>query len=360
MTVTFIAPDLPHPSGGLRVIHALAASLDRQGVPAKVWHGDRYRVPTGDLAPAPVVCADSLAFVPGDILVMTEINALAWAPEFSQVPVVLHVQGPDFVFAGIEPGSTAARAPYPGWPNATAVIAASRTLETLMEETLAGRLPLFRIPVVVDTDLFAPAEKDQLIAYMPRRRMEEMVPVLNLLSRREEMQGWDLLPIDGMTREQVAEALGRSAIFLSGAEREGFGLPGAEALAAGAAVVGFSGHGGTEYMADGRATVIPEGDAVAMMRAVLAEMEAFENDRRAWDSKREDARQFIGEEFCGGSRDAAALRVFTQLLADGAPSRITESVELRHFSAYEVRGALPRARVAVRSALGGLRRRIRG
>ena len=355
--ITFIAPDLPRPSGGLRVIHDLAGSLEKMGFPARVWHGGRYQRAAQDLPAATTVCADELTLHPGDLLVMTEVGGAKWALEFSEVPVVMNVQGSDFVFAGVA-GSPHRDASYPGWPQVSAVLVASRTLEDFMGEVLQGRLPLHRVPVVVDADLFRPLPKERLVTYMPRRRSEDVAPVLELLRRRPELDDWRIEPIDGLDRSGVAQMLGRSAIFLSGAEREGFGLPGAEAMAAGAAVVGYTGHGGLEYMADGRADVIAESDVVAMARAVLAQARRFEGERLAWDGDRKRSRAYIAQEFSVQARDEAARAAFEELTADGSAALLSRSVVLRHFSAHRVRGPVHRAEVAIRTAAGRLKRRL--
>ena len=81
---------------------------------------------------------------------------------------------------------------------------------------------------------------------MPRRRREDLLAGVQLMRRSGQLDGWTFELIDGVDARGVADVLGRSAIFLFGAEREGVGLPGAEALAAGAFVVGFTGHGAKE------------------------------------------------------------------------------------------------------------------
>src|ERR1035441_8850742 len=83
---------------------------------------------------------------------------------------------------------------------------------------------------------------------MPRKRLKELNQILHLLEHRSSLEGWELLPIIGVSEIEVAQRLGSATIFMALNAREGIGLPGLEALASGCVVVGFHGGSGEEYM----------------------------------------------------------------------------------------------------------------
>ena len=186
-------------------------------------------------------------------------------------------QGMDFVFASSdfltdEPGA------YPGWPQATAAITVSDAIHTFLERACHDGFPLHNVPVQIE-DWFQPGEKEKRIALMPRRRREDLLGAVQLVRRSGRLGDWQIVLIDGMTQQQVADELGRAAIFLFGAEREGVGLPGAEAMASGCYVVGFTGDGAKEYMLPEHSSVIADSDVVDMCDRTLEAMDWFEHDR---------------------------------------------------------------------------------
>lgn len=342
-----MAPDLPHASGGLRVIHHMAQVLDAAGVDAVVWHGGRGPLPKGLEFEAPVDRADRRVLAPGDLLVMPEAGGGRWSFLVGGLPVVMLVQGPDFIFFDAEFDRAVVGA-YPGWPGAVAAVTVSSSLEALLNEVVPDGFPVHHVPVGIDTERFRPRTKRRTIALMPRRRAADLRSVVQVLRRRGSLDAWDLTLIDGMDGDGVARALGDAAIFLSGAEREGFGLPGAEAMAAGAAVVGFTGHGAAEYMGEGRARVIAESDVLAMADAVEEAMREFDEDRETFERKAAAARAFVQRSYGLEVTARRSVEVFAQLQAPGSPALVRDATEVEHYSAHG--GPSSRAGRAVLSA----------
>ena len=106
-------------------------------------------------------------------------------------------------------------------------------------------------PVVhnaIDLALFSPRPKKRQIALMPRKMPQEATFIRATFARlypRWADTPW--VAIENVAEAEVARILGESELFLSMARLEGLGLPPLEAMAAGAAVVGFHGDGGREY-----------------------------------------------------------------------------------------------------------------
>jgi hypothetical protein len=148
-----------------------------------------------------------------------------------------------------------------------AVIAVSSHVQTAVQRQF--RMEATVIPPSVDGTLFQPRTKLPTIAYMPRRNPGGIKRILG----RARLHGFQLLPIDGLPLEGVAERLGSAAVFLAASPSEGFGLPPLEAMASGCVVAGYAGGGGLDYMRDGENCLLaPDGDedaAVARLERAI-------------------------------------------------------------------------------------------
>lgn len=332
-SVYFMTPDLTGvPSGGVQVIYRMAKLLGDLGVPAAVWHGV---VPAGHETleiDAKVVEGTHRTLLPGDVLVMIEVGGPRWSFIPADFPVVILNQGHNFTFqnTGFQtelPGG------YPGWPTAVAAISTSRLIQRFLEMATPGDFPVHRIPVVVDP-FFRPKPKRQVVALMSRRRAGDLTSVLQLLQRSGKLKGWEVRIIDGMSRRQVSEALSDVAIFLSGADHDGFGLPQAEAIAAGCYLVGFTGGGGQEFMSPEWCSPILSEDVVAFAEATAEAMREFEQDPDGQASRVQEGISYIRQEYSEQAMSDALIEVFGWLRADGSPALIDRETEVRHYSAF--------------------------
>lgn len=345
--IRFMAPDLPSPSGGIKVIYRYVEHLRALGHDARVWHGTPGFAYDSWGSSAPVDTGTELAFDAGDVLVMPETGGSQWSFLSEGHPVVMLCQGIDFVFSSSdflvdELGS------YPGWPQATAAITVSDAIHTFLERACDDGFPLHNVPVQIE-DWFQPGPKERRIALMPRRRREDLLGAVQLLRRSGRLGDWQIVLIDGMTQQQVADELGRAAIFLFGAEREGVGLPGAEAMASGCYVVGFTGDGAKEYMLPEHSSVIADSDVVGMCDRTLEAVEWFEHDRALFDERAERGRTWVRSRHSGDLVRERLGAAFADITAPGSPSLLTEATTLQHYQSHAPAGdPYNRARVAVR------------
>lgn len=314
-TIWFIAPDDPRPVGGIWCIYKFVDDLEASGVSARVVHeerGFRCRWFEND---TPVTYLDDVVLGVGDLLAVPEILVSTVADLSPGTPMLVLNQTPYFTFhnSGLPP----APAPEVLPDSVVGIVAVSEDgcdyLGLLFPET-----PVERIHIGIDSAPFAHqnGSKEHAIAYMPRRRFVDLEQVLRILERRGKLAGWRLYPITRLTEQGKREVLRRSAIFLSFNEREGFGLPPVEAMAAGCVVIGFAGGGGREYMLPRTSFPVEDGAIVDFVGAV-------EHVIDAWNE---------GERFTDLTERAAAL-----VAAEYAPARQREDV-VRAFS-----GALEKA-----------------
>lgn len=243
--IVFLVPEVQGPTGGVKVICEHAALLREQGYDAWLhqpppsnagafWEVQAPTLP--DWQPA----ADDLVIVP-EVMPGASIARL----RSLGCRIVLLVQN------WITAHECLSGWPVPGTPPFEGVIAVSRVTRELAQRYLP-QLPCWTIPPAVP--LFpAPIQAgdgaaQEAIAIMPRKRPADAA----YLRRMWPIAFPDLaevpwLEIDGVNHAEAMARLRRARYFVSLQDREGFGLPALEAMAAGCLVLGFTGLGGDEY-----------------------------------------------------------------------------------------------------------------
>ena len=340
--IWFMAPDLPEASGGTKILYRIVEELESAGYPARVWHGTSGLTYSSFESTAKVRYGLTLDLHPGDVLVMHEVGGPHWSFLAGASPVVMLCQGWSFVFQDIAVDDRL-NAGYPGWPRVTDVLATSRYVERTVRAMSGPGLPVHRVPVVVEPATFQPGPKRRTVAFMPRRRRLEITAALQILRRRGQLAGWTFEPIDGLTERQVGRRLGEAAIFVSGAEREGFGLPAAEAMAAGCYVVGFTGDGGAEFMDPSVCTVVHDSDVLSLADGIAAAADLFDNDRASYDATVRGAEVRIVETYNRTQMRSALVQAFDQICAAGSPALVRTPTQVPHYQSHAPRPGLAHA-----------------
>jgi hypothetical protein len=334
--IWFMAPDLAEASGGIKMMYRMVDALRLVGHDATIWHGQEGHRYDEFRSSAPVHHGLTADLAPGDVLVMHEVGGPRWSFLPGDLPVVMLCQGWVFVLQGV--GADDELGPgYPGWPQVCAVLATSAYIERYVV-ALSGRdLPVYRVPVLIDDATFRPLPKRRIIAYMPRRRGAEMAAAIQLLRRADRLPGWEFRAIDGLAEDEVAAALGEAAIYLSGAEREGFGLPAAEAMASGCVVVGFTGDGGTEFMDPSYCTVVHDADVLGLADGVAEAAHLFDDDRPVWQAGADAGRGVVLSRYGRDAMTSALESAFGEICAPGSTAVVQSGATVRHYQAYAPR-----------------------
>jgi hypothetical protein len=89
-----------------------------------------------------------------------------------------------------------------------------------------------------------------------------------LFAGDERFAGVDVVAVDGLTEQETAEHLANASVFVALGHEEGFGLPVAEALAAGCAVVGYPAGGGAELFGAPGTHVAADADVLGIVEQV--------------------------------------------------------------------------------------------
>ena len=276
--VYYLCPHTNKPSGGIRSIYQHVDVLNSIGIKAFVVHHRKGFTCTWFEHETKVLAASEVSLTSSDLLVVPEF----YIPYIRRIPAGLRLivfnQG---AYVSFEGGQTASSWRFCIDNNKIeAILVVSLDNHQYVQYAFPG-IRSERVRNAIDSRVFYPAESipGRRIAVMPRRRGKELFAhVLSLLELRGALDGWEVINIDGYSQQETANILRSSAIFLSFSEREGFGLPPAEAMACGCYVVGFTGLGGREFFYPDLCTQVEEGNVFALARAAEATIKKFEND----------------------------------------------------------------------------------
>lgn len=266
MTVYFMAPDRTGPVGGIRVIYGMVRALEEAGIKSAVWQNDAEAVGWALSLRAPVIFGKSLELTRGDRLVVPEATAPSWREINEELPVIVLNQGHYNTLGGASPSADVS-GPYPLWRGVSAVVATSEAITDFLNELCLG-VPVFSVRLWTDVMEDAPpsGERELLVSFMVNRPTSAPYSIMNAVRRDAAFSAWRWNAIVDLPPAAVRQTLGRSAVFFHGGQREGFGLPALEAMAAGAYLIGFTGDGARELMRSDLCTILPDDNLAAAVR----------------------------------------------------------------------------------------------
>ena len=315
------------PSGGARQLYRHVDVLNELGYDAVIAHPTRGFRMSWFKNETRVVCSEDLELKSGDFL--------AFGEQVEDVPVlrgsdkaakVLMVQNPWGMFMGFRQDLARIKDVY---GSAAGVMCQSRYTERSARfffpaaNVLPYRYSFDRAPFSYRGD------KQKVVAFMPRKNGGAAQAVFSLLRTRRCPDDWQMASIEGADEERVAEIMRLAAVFVSFSDREGFGMPPAEAMACGCAVVGFPGFAGEEYMLPGLCYPARDCDVLDMVEKLdgvlttdLAEL--VETGRKASEHVRSEystAKEVAGIAEAWGRMSRSSAEV-----SDGTKERVRSSV----------------------------------
>jgi glycosyltransferase involved in cell wall biosynthesis len=337
MTVFYRCPDKDYPVGGIRVIYRHVDILNRSGFDAAVLHhyhpfrctwfendtrvAHEVRYPDLSLPvraakravgrPASTDPVPALELGAGDMLVLPEVMPAVPESE-ADVPKVIFDQNAYLTLAPYVLDADPAQLVYTR-PEVRGAIVVSEDNRRYLETLFPG-LRVQRVHYGIDPELFAFTQgKKRQIAYMPRKNPLDVQQVVLRLRLAGRLEGWELAEISGRSERETAAILRESAVFLSFGHPEGFGLPAAEAMAAGCVVVGYHGYGGREFLTEEYGFPVAVGDVMAFADTVARVLEELEHEPEALARRVESASRFIREHYSPEREERDLVAIWSEL-----------------------------------------------
>ena len=166
---------------------------------------------------------------------------------------VLHNQNPYYTFSGFDSAKQTNDYPF------ECVITPSEFTKNILL-SMGVTKPIYRIHPFIPS-YFIAGEKNLQIAFSPNKRPVESRFLMGYFQAKyASLAHIPWIPLTQMARPACAQILAQSAIYAAFPLLEGLGLMNLEAMAAGCLVVGYRGHGGSEYATDNNGVWIEDGN----------------------------------------------------------------------------------------------------
>ncbi|WP_043774649.1 glycosyltransferase [Desulfomicrobium escambiense] len=243
MRVWIFYPPLKTMSGGCMVLLQIARQLLAMGRLGGVLYWEA--APEGpDFVDLPWMRAGQAHMIPADVFLVPEgwPNALVFGFR-ARCRTVVYCQNWAYLFHGLDAGVRWRDLPVE-------FVAVSDPVAWHLEQVLGRRPGIIR--PIIDTAVFHPGaskpEGPVRVGFMPRKNKALADQVRRIFEERNPDAAVEWMPIHGLDRRGVAEALRFCHVFLATGFPEGFALPPLEAMACGCLCAGFTGFGGWDYM----------------------------------------------------------------------------------------------------------------
>ena len=292
-SIYFVCPDQDVPVGGIKVIYQHVDMLVAAGAQAYVLHNTPgFRCTWFDNDTPVKYSAGRFIPTKNDIFVLPEVIDPEIHTVLADYHKVIFNQNCYYTFDNLSPSSDHQRSPYLD-PSVLGCLTVSEDSMHYLSYAFP-KLNLFRIRNRIDPKTFAyRADKKNQIAYMPRKNAPDSTQVFQMLRHRGALEGYEVIPIDGVSAERAAELIAESKFFFSFGSPEGFSLPPAEAMATGAVVVGYHGWGGSEFLVNGLAFPIETSDVLTFSRRAEQVLLQHRTNPASFDSLSKKASHFI-------------------------------------------------------------------
>lgn len=352
-TVYVLTPDLPAAVGGVRQHYRLVDTLNEAGIRAAIVHRDEgFRCRWFENT-TPVVYAKRTVATQDDLIVFPE-EMIGLIPKLAPgVRKIVFNQNAytTFLWDLSEAETRAAYYDRDVW--STAVVSEDNLV--YMRKVFPD-IRIDRVRYEIDASAYHTRDaKRRVVSYMPRKRKLESTEVLALLRASHALEGWEVLTIDGVSEGRAAEMIRESSVFLSFSQREGFGLPPAEAMASGCLVIGFDGFGGKEFFGD-HALTIPDGDVQTYFAVVADVLRSWDGQQARFASMARAGAQLVASGYSPEAHRQSIVPMFTEAMATLPTKAASGRLEVPRFGPSRWNAASQQVKYALHAA--GVRRSL--
>lgn len=249
-------PDISSPIGGVKQMHRLAEALVHTGRVATIiqdsaaFHPGWFKSDVSTIAKSDLSQLSDLDPT-RDIFILPETYAPQFLSYYPSYPKVIFNQNGSYSF-GVPSSKGWFKVPsllrLYSHPDIKRILTVSEHDRNLLVDGFSissSRVGLIVNPIGEMPEML-PSTKRKSIAYLTRKNQKDVSVVVEMIKHAGFASDWSFVPISNFTHSQVLEVFRSSWLYLSFGHPEGFGLPVAEALANGCAVIGYTGLGGRE------------------------------------------------------------------------------------------------------------------
>jgi glycosyltransferase involved in cell wall biosynthesis len=276
--IYYLCPTPQSATGGVRNIYRHVDVLTDLGFRASVLHSSRnYKFSWFSSTTAAAATRD-VQLYSNDILVIPDYYGVGMHKLPPGPRYVIFNQGAHYTFNHIPFNRSSKGDPYRRIPGLTGILTVSRDSADILEFCYPDHIiKIARLainPSIFYRSHYTPPRR---ISFMTHRRVAERAALFHMLRAHGTLDGWELCPIQDSTEYETGEILRSTAIFLSFSDRDGFGLPPAEAMASGCYVIGYTGMGGREFFDPSHSRPIEDGDIASFARSIAEACATYES-----------------------------------------------------------------------------------
>lgn len=282
--IIFYLPAADYPSGGVIVAHDHSDAinnLEDSVVRSKVMYPSDINFSPNLFTHHSIFKRDFIFDAEKDFVILPEVMVLRYAADLykNNIKYGIHVQ--NGYLMGFELRLN--RGSFPqlknSYQNASLIIGNSiDTIDNIKYVFPDCSEKVIRSYFAIDKHKYQPTrDKKNIITYMPRKLAKHSQHVLFFLNEKIP-DNWKIVPIDGVTEQEVYDIFYESKIFLSFSEFEGLAMPPAMAAMSGNKVIGYTGEANKEYFHLPCFDEVPCGDIKLFATKVIETIDAYENE----------------------------------------------------------------------------------
>jgi len=242
----FLSPMVSKPTGGIRVIYNYVARLREIGYEAYVYHPvDSYKYKFAD-TDVPIFLGNRINSIDHLVIPDVYVSQISDSILDKTQNYSLLIQNP-YILRSMSRYSDLNKL-LEGINGAKKILCISDdAIEMILRISPDCKDKVMRVTWSLDPSKFINQEKkERLITYMPRKNITHINLVFECLHANLP-ENWKLLPIEGVSQQELCKLLSKSSIFMQFGSFEGLPAPPVEAAISGNYVVGYHGNGGKEY-----------------------------------------------------------------------------------------------------------------